>query len=346
MTRTKSIPRTPPRVAANRQGLPFAASRQDMHYTPWLLVRSDAGDTGARPLPSGSVFWESPDIWTESALGINQPAVGQPNQVFARVTNLGWQCAMGVTVKFWWADPSAAITETTAHLIGVGSADIPSGWSVVVECPTPWVPILKNGGHECLIAEAYIGETPNIPFSDPLTAPMDPVSDRHVGQKNEQLITLSPGQSFTAPIGVLNVFSIPLPLTIEVRPLHLTTIHPLLRARVGLVRAELQPPSSELSLSLRLSDAPGVVTRPSTLFAGRLLSMAQQEFAGKSVDAVAPTQVTHTEQFEPWESRTIKVTGQIPPGAIPGQTYGFRVIQRFGRMIAGGYTVNVVVVER
>jgi hypothetical protein len=235
--------------------IPFA-SETKLHYTPWLLVRDAAGDTGARPLDGSAVFWESPDVWSQSSLGINQPIVGQPNQVFARVTNLGWQYATGVIVKFWWANPSLAITETTANLIGIGFANIPSGWSVVVECPVPWVPILENGGHECLLAEAYI------PFFDPLSSPMNPVDDRHVRQKNETVVQLAPGQSFTTRIHALNVFGLPQSLTFDVQALRLAVIHPLVAARAALHPLSLKPPSSVLPLSLRISDAPSGLHRP------------------------------------------------------------------------------------
>lgn len=313
----------------------------NINYTPWLLVRDALGDIGARPLPSGSVFWESPDVWVESANGaINQPVVGQPNTVFARVTNLGWQYATGVIVKFWWADPSLAITETTANLIGIGWTDIPSGWSVVVQCPKPWVPIVENGGHECLVAEAYI------PVYDPLTAPMNPMDDRHVGQKNEQLVMLGKGQSFTTKIKAINAIGFRQALTFEVQSLQSAAIPPLLAVRTKLLPAKLRSPSSVLPLSLRVNDASGVYTGPSTLFASRLLSLAKQEVAGTAVYTQAPVQITHTTQFEPWESRMIEISGQIPSSAEVGQIYVFRVVQRFGQMITGGYTVNVVVVEQ
>ena len=309
------------------------------HYTPYLLVRDAAGDTGARPLPGGTVFWESPDVWVESSLGINQPVVGEPNRVFARVTNLGWQYATGVTVKFYWADPSLAITETSANLFGIGFADIPSGWSVVVESRKPWVPVEENGGHECLIAEAYI------PVFDPLTSPMDPVDDRHVGQKNEQLVQVAAGMAFTTKVKALNAVGLEQPLTFEVQPLRLAAVHPLVEARARMLRVALQGPSPDvLPLSLRMHDDGGVYTGPSTLFASRLLEQARQEIAGTSVDTSASVQIAHTARFAPWESRTVEIRGQVPAGAQPGQTFTFRIVQRIGRMIAGGYTVNVLVV--
>ncbi len=311
--------------------------RPTNHYTPWLVIRDATGDAGDRPLPGGTVFWESPDVWVESALGINQPIPGQPNQVFARVTNLGWQYATGVTIKYWWANPSLAITEATANLIGVGFANIPSGWSVVVECPTPWVPIEENGGHECLIAEAYI------PVSDPLTAPMDPVADRHVGQKNEQLVIVGKGKSFSTHLQALNVLGLAQELTFEVQTLRLAHLHPLVAARLAHLPERLTPSRTVLPLSFRELDVPAQFMGPSVLFAGRLMAQTQQEVAGTAVECLAPVQISHSARFQPWESRSVEISGRVPSNAAVGQTYTFRIVQRIGRLITGGYTIHVVV---
>jgi hypothetical protein len=321
------------------RGIKFI-NRTVINYTSWLLVRYAPGDTGARPLPSGAVFWESPDVWVESSLGINQPVVGQPNRLFARVTNLGFQYATGVTVKFWWADPSLAITETTANLVGFGSADIPSGWSVIIPCRDPWIPVQENGGHECLIAEAYI------PKFDPLSAPMDPVDDRHVGQKNEQLVTLAPGESFKINVNAVNVLPLAQELTLQIQPLRMATLPPLLAARTAILPVKLQPPSAVLPVALAHNESAAVYTGPSTMFARRLLRLTQQATDGAVMDCSAPVQVSHTARFEPWESRAISVTGNVPSGAKTGQTFGFRIVQRCGNVVTGGYTVYVVVLDR
>jgi hypothetical protein len=175
---------------------------------------------------------------------------------------------------------------------------------------------------------------------------MDPVDDRHVGQKNEQVLTLASGESFTAKIKAMNVIGIPAALTLEVQPVRSTAVHPLLKSRTLHLSSHLQAPSSVLPLSLRFSNAPAVYTKPSTLFASRLLSLAKQEVAGKAADTISHTEVTHTAQFEPWESRMVEVSGRVPSNAKVGQSYAFRVVQRIGRMITGGYTVNVVVVKQ
>jgi hypothetical protein len=314
--------------------LNFGGRKVQQHYTPWLVVRANYGDFGDRPLAAGSVFWESPDVWVVSQLGINQPVVGQNNTVFARVSNFGMQYATGVWVKFWWANPSLAITESTANLIGIGYANVPSGWSVDVQCPNPWVPVEENGGHECLIAEAFI------PVSDPLTAAMDPMDDRHVGQKNEQLIMLKKGERFTTKVQAINITDTAKELRFDIQPLHLETIHPLVKLRgVGGT-----PSHQTIPLGLKFIDEASTFIAKSLLFADRLLLRGLKKIEDMLEHSIEPSQVSHAARFEPLESRTLEISGQVPEDAEVGQNFVFRVVQRIGNMVTGGYTVNVVVI--
>ncbi|MFI5022048.1 MAG: hypothetical protein ACHQRJ_10415 [Alphaproteobacteria bacterium] len=307
------------------------------HYTPWLVIRAQVGDDGSRPLPGGEVFWESPDVWVTSTLGVNQPVPGQANTVFARVSNLGLQDAVGVFVEFYWVDPSLAINLANANLIGIGSVDVTAGSAAVATCPTPWVPVIENGGHECLIAEAFL------PASDPLTAPLDPVDDRHVGQKNEQLVLAQPGQHMKVRLKAANIAGFAQALTIDVQGLRLTQIPALLSVRnIDRARA-LTPAPGVLPLSLDMAEHTRTFCGPSATFARRLLSMTLQEVAGTAQAWVQPAQISHRESFEPWETRSIEVAGQVPPNAQLGQVFAFRVIQRAGLIAIGGYTIYVVV---
>jgi hypothetical protein len=256
------------------------------------------------------------------------------------VTNLGLQDATGVFVNFYWADPSMAITEAAANLIGVGSTDVDAGSSVVVTCPNPWVPVVENNGHECLLAEAYL------PASDPLTSPLDPVDDRHVGQKNEQLVYAQKGQRVVVNLHAVNISGFAQVLTFEVQSLRLIAIPEPLRKRTLTHPQLLVPATSVLPLSLQMVNGPRLYSGPSAGFARRLLSMTLQEIAGTALDCLPPAQVTRAEPFEPWEMRMIEIAGQVPHDAQPGQIFGFRVVQRSGRMITGGYTVYVIVSDR
>src|SRR5512145_1006257 len=83
--------------------------RPNRGYSPWLVIRHLASDTGQRPLPSGEVFWNSPDIWIESSDSLGNPVAGEPNFVHAIVRNFGMADAFPVKVDFFWADPSLGL---------------------------------------------------------------------------------------------------------------------------------------------------------------------------------------------------------------------------------------------
>ena len=153
----------------------------ELRYTPYLLIRSSVSDLGARPLPQGAVFWESPDVWVAGPDGTNQPVPGVPNTVYARVNNLGYEQANGVVVTFWWSDPSLAIT--AAQPIGTAFVNSPGRQSRVVQCPEPWVPVVVNGGHECLLVRIWDVT------ADPMTTPeWDARVNRHLGQRNIHVV--------------------------------------------------------------------------------------------------------------------------------------------------------------
>jgi hypothetical protein len=324
--------------------LPKFSAFQDSrtHYTTWLVVRYASGDDGTRSLPGGVVFWESPDVWVVSSAGINQPVPGEANTVFARVTNLGLQDATGVVVRFWWANPALAITEANAHQINtihLPAVMVPSLSSVVVQCPDPWVPVVENNGHECLFAEAYI------PGFDGLTGPLDPVDDRHVGMKNEQLVLAPKGHNFTIPLQAFNITGLSQALTFEVRRSRVHSVPPLLAARADSLRHRLAPSAAALPLAVHIQEGSGLITGPSALFARRLLSATLQELSGTARDCFEPAQISHTAAFAPWELRNVEIIGQVPPDARVGDAFTFQISQRVGRIVTGGYTINLVVTE-
>ncbi|HVT95490.1 MAG TPA: hypothetical protein VHD76_21750 [Bryobacteraceae bacterium] len=300
---------------------------KDPHYTPWLVIRAQAGDDGTRPLAPGTTFWESPDIWTQGSHGTNQPVAGEATQVFARITNLGMQDATGVTVKYWWANPSIAITEVSAHLIAQDSVAIPAGNSLVFQSPADWVPVVENGGHECLLVEAFI------PVFDPLVNPMAPWNDRHVGQKNEDLVILQQGQMFRIQLEAHNFTRTVQRVTIETR-----------RARVpgnfaqkfGGRFAEMRLLEPPRGLPVQIDFAEKAIRTVQS----RLLNPKAAAEAG---GCLPPPDTAKTQVFKPGELRAVTITGVIPPTAVPGEIYATRVTQRFGNAVTGGYTIYATV---
>jgi hypothetical protein len=200
---------------------PAFGPRKDA-YLPWLLVRSNAGDNGARPF--NGWFWESPDIFGLSntdpanaplipdfSAGVVQIQAGAPATLYAHVWNLGKAAAFRVRVEFYWFDPTLGIARTDANLIGAAWIDLgdrftrypnwvemtgPSGTyasrgcHAIVKCPVPWVPSMIGSGHECLVVRAFEPIMDATPYNSFAAA-----TDRHVGQRNISVVQAhSPAQ--------------------------------------------------------------------------------------------------------------------------------------------------------
>ncbi|KSV72238.1 hypothetical protein N183_27095 [Sinorhizobium sp. Sb3] len=153
-----------------------------LHYTPWLIIPAHQTDCGLRPLPSGTPYWASPFIGVNSPDPSGKPLAGAENQVVARVFNLGALTSAPTIVRFYWADPSVGLGAANAHQIGSIMIEVPPLSSQVIACPTPWIPTFLNNGHECLFVSA------DNAVLDPVTAPFEPWSDRHFGQRNVSVL--------------------------------------------------------------------------------------------------------------------------------------------------------------
>lgn len=168
-------------------------------YAPWLIVRANYTDMGFRPLPANTPFWNSPDIWVESTDPYGNAVAGEPNFVHARVSNIGRAPAYPTRVQFYWGDPSIGLNGSNMHLIGTEWVYIDQMSSLDVRCRTPWVPVMVNGGHECLIVNT------SAPMLDPITSPYHSWLDRHVGQRNMHVVQASGGQQLTVKLAANNV---------------------------------------------------------------------------------------------------------------------------------------------
>jgi hypothetical protein len=169
-------------------------------FEPYLLIRSVLGDRGDRPI--NVPFWESPDIWIAPGAPAASPAVpashggtatvGTPNTLYAHVWNLGFAPLAGVRVEFFWFNPSLSIDGAHAHPIGNAVCELSgrgmAGSHKLVKCSKPWVPVMENGGHECLIARVS-------GLGDPIGGnEWSPWFNRHVAQRNVSVVTAgSPG---------------------------------------------------------------------------------------------------------------------------------------------------------
>jgi hypothetical protein len=134
----------------------------------------------------GSPYWYlSPDIWVvpgnDPSGAPGGPMAGQPAYLWGRVSNTGITDANGVRIDFYWADPTLQVTRSNANLVGSAFADVPAGGSQDVLCLVPWMPVIVNDGHECLLAVAIHGGDP---LPSPLPDAFDPPTYPQVAQKN------------------------------------------------------------------------------------------------------------------------------------------------------------------
>jgi hypothetical protein len=176
--------------------------RADSFY-PYLLMRSVLGDRGDRPF--NACFWESPDIWTAPGDPAVSPAIpadhggqvtaAQPNTIYAHVWNLGFAPLAGIKVEYHWFNPSLGVDGTHGTLVGVARCELAGrgmpGSHKLVKCPRAWVPVVENGGHECLVVRVS-------GIGDPLGAnEWHPWQNRHVAQRN---ISVVPAGANLAPL--------------------------------------------------------------------------------------------------------------------------------------------------
>jgi hypothetical protein len=162
---------------------------------PYLLIRAILGDHGIRPIPSPTPFWESPDIYVvegdvPSLAGHTptlNPRAGVPHTVFVHVWNIGKLISLGTKLSVFWANPTFSFDDPIhpPHPIGVKFVDLPDRLDPlchkVVRIPQLWTPVVENQGHECLLATLS-------GFMDGAGAGFDARQNRHIGQRNLQLL--------------------------------------------------------------------------------------------------------------------------------------------------------------
>jgi len=134
-------------------------------------------------------WWLSPDIWVVPGADPNgppgSPIAGKPAYLWTRISNTGNVAAKGTRVDFYWANPSAQVVVGVATQIGSAFVDLEPGDTQEVLCLVAWIPVIVNGGHECLLAVSHgAGDTNPIPDPLPNGYPFDPPSHDQIAQLN------------------------------------------------------------------------------------------------------------------------------------------------------------------
>lgn len=168
--------------ACHRDELP---PRKDT-LLPYLVIRAFPGDRGGRPLPDGTIWWESPDIFVlpnqsaATAPDLPPNPNGQltpnvPNTIYAHVWNLGRGPVINARVEFYWSGelPTNQVVPIGLTHVTLGPRTSPT-CHTVVHCPVDFFP--DPQWHVGLLVRV------SCPFLDPVDpAEFDASKNRHVG---------------------------------------------------------------------------------------------------------------------------------------------------------------------
>jgi hypothetical protein len=154
-------------------------------------------------IEDGNPWWNSHDIWVVPGNDPNgapgSPIAGEPAFLWARVHNKGREAVSGARVNYYWSNPAAGVLRSNSTIIGSAFVDLNPGETKEVLCIIPWIPVIVNDGHECVVAEV-------IHFSDPLPSPLpdpfDPPTYRQIAQKNLTVLAMSMLKTLILPIQV------------------------------------------------------------------------------------------------------------------------------------------------
>ncbi|WP_426625350.1 hypothetical protein ACPPVW_04595 [Leifsonia sp. McL0607] len=221
--------------------------REDVY--PYLLIRAySPGDRGVRPTWPPLPSWESLDIllidaaytgpFTPAQLVLS-PTAGRRYRVFVRVWNLGLLPGIGVHLRAWFVNPgffggNPSNPAYQPHQIGGAMVNLDDrtrpGAMQVVELDETWDIPSDLTGHECLMASV------SCPL-DAWSGVLDANNDRHVGQRNLQILVGSDdGKALLSGLGAMVTRT----GTLEI--LHGgAAVRPLLKGVLGTARSEFGP---------------------------------------------------------------------------------------------------------
>lgn len=160
----------------------------DFKDKTFIYISATSIDNGTRPLPAGTVFWDSPDIELYNSTGViiptNQLTQNRSHIITVKVHNEGDMACNSCIVELFICDPSIGFDRTHATQIGIQTHFIPGHNSITARFD--FVPTTANIGHQCLFARAYSYVNVDMPDSAVLFSTF---TDRHIGQQNLSIVS-------------------------------------------------------------------------------------------------------------------------------------------------------------
>lgn len=160
--------------------------------TTFLYIGTYPGDRGIRPVPQGTVFWNSPDIEIYKngvVIANNQINQGDTYQVIVTVRNDGDMNCPSFNIELFVTDPSLGFNVANATALGLQRGQV--GRHSKVDIVFNLTASGNIVGHRCLFAQIFSVSCNEYPNS---ADGLDTVNDRHVAQQNLNIV--QQGQSF------------------------------------------------------------------------------------------------------------------------------------------------------
>ena len=160
----------------------------DFKDKTFLYIRATSTDLGERPIPSGTVFWNSPDIELYDSNGIliptNELDENRDHTIQVVVHNEGDMTCNSCTVDLFICNPSIGFDRPHATQIGIQSIMIAGHNTSLANFS--FRPAAENVGHQCLFARAYSYVNGDLPdHGDQFSTR----TDRHIGQQNISVVS-------------------------------------------------------------------------------------------------------------------------------------------------------------
>jgi hypothetical protein len=308
-----------------------------------LFLKYAASDTGARPIPANTNFWESPAVVLGTADG--NYTVGQPATIDVSPNLMTPQAYEIINVQVWVCDPTTVAGPSTAlppfqgagpnQLTLTGFYTPPNPAQAISSVPTiqvtgfapyPGISSLP-GGHCCVIANCFgaqgDGTMDGVDLNTEAAANLPELvqADPHVAQHNIFADVSHPGTKI-----ILFPFLAATPLRVG-------------EERVTLTIAQVSP------AHLKLPFPPHVKQLSHTRFAGLRLHISQHPVRSIGLRGATGRDCERTVELElaGGKSHVLTADIELSPQDRPGAVHAFDVEQRNTRgRVQGGFRLIAV----
>ncbi len=159
----------------------------DFKDKTFLYIRATTTDTGERPIPSGTVFWNSPDVELYDSTGVliptNQLDQNKDYTIQVKIHNDGDMSCNTCTVDLFICNPTIGFDRVHATQIGIQSISVMGHNTAIANFS--FKPSASDIGHQCLFARAYSYVNGDLPNSGDA---FHTRQDRHIGQQNLSVV--------------------------------------------------------------------------------------------------------------------------------------------------------------